>query len=254
MSEMIHSDIYKYKTVSTCCSDDEASIFDDPMSGDSVCTVCGLVVHREHSLSDNTMDSITSTSVIEPNQNALVYRMVTDLELEPAQEWCRTIIYTIKLLKKKLTNIHICSTIVSLLQERRASYTAVLTYMNTRFGVATSNKVLQTMAQIPPLINGNGSNGRNDVIMQDDACMYHAGILKLGEIVSMDFFIKKRLREKCRIAIEKHPALQFRLPASIIVAVLFVDGELENTAQNMTRVCEHMEIKPITVKKVIMLI
>lgn len=224
-----------------CCS--EASIFDDPVSGDSVCTGCGLVVHREHSLRDNTIDSITSTSVIEPNESALVYRMVTDLELEPAQEWCRTIIYTINLFKKKLTNIHICSTIVSLLQERHASYSAVLSYMNTRFGVTTSNKVLRTVAQIP---------SRNDVM--DDACMYHAGILKMGEMVCMDFSIKTRLRDKCLTAVEKHPALQFRLPASIIVAVLFVDGELENTAQNMSRVCQHMGIKPTTVKKVMMLI
>lgn len=227
-----------------CCG---PLLFDDPASGDSVCTECGLVVHRDNSLNNNTTDSFNTTSMMDTTtENPLVYRMVEDLELEPVQEWCRTIVYTLTCLKIKLTNINIGSTIVSLLQERHASYDAVLAYMTMRFGVSMEGKVLHNVDTVADKIR--------DMDMHNTHCMYHTGILKLGQIISLDFSARRRLLDRCRAAVEKHPLLQFRLPASVVLAAVFVDKEFNINATQYQRVCRHMDIKPASVKKVMLLI
>lgn len=66
-----------------CCSPE--LLFDDPISGDTVCTTCGRVVSRDNALQG--ADYNTTTVVYENNNNKVAARVVSALELDPEPQW-----------------------------------------------------------------------------------------------------------------------------------------------------------------------
>lgn len=79
-------------------------LLDDPQSGDTVCTTCGLVVGRESSLhvSYDYCGEIVSTA------SSTIVKVVSALELEPASDWIDFVQRQGTVTTKRMTRRHVC--------------------------------------------------------------------------------------------------------------------------------------------------
>jgi hypothetical protein len=234
----------------TCCQ--SAIIFDDYITGDSICTLCGTVLHREHSL-NISLDVMMTTSMIGVI-NQRVYRIVDDMELEPPMEWYEGVMFILDSMQRKITSIHICGALVTLLRERGMTEAKLMSYANQQFGISATT-ILKKFDETSASTATSTLTSTANAVLLDKNELYMAVINKLGGVISMDFGMKSNLRKQCVLAIDKNPILQFKLPASVVVAVLFVlDYHLLDQDVDLNVVCSHMDIKPITVKKLMILI
>lgn len=240
----------KERSMSFCCA--SAHVVDDYVTGDSICTGCGLVIHRDHSLQTNASSTSEThhSMVLFPPDMESVYRVVNELELEPPFEWYQAVSYMLQEMKKRATIVHICGALTLLLRERRLSEVPLVEYVTHRYGVAT-------VARMRKFVESSMSFSRSTAAVDDEdanTSLYTGVIHKLSGVVALPFANKTGLIHKCMEVTTLHPTLQFKLPASVVVAVLFKHERELYTVANLKRVCACMEIKPISVKKIMAMI
>jgi len=91
-----------------CSCGVEVYCVDDPQTGDTICTTCGVVVGRENSLMPGFGDS---GEPIRRTENSLVARVVRALELEPEDEWIDVV--THRLPTNKPTCRRVCAALLA---------------------------------------------------------------------------------------------------------------------------------------------
>lgn len=212
----------------TCvsCGDIDVSFVHYESNGtEAICTICGTVsTECPWTPLVNNMENRYETII-----PTIVRRIVTDLELEPVDEWALRIMRSVT---HKWSARSVCSCIASLFQEDNRSLTPLLDYANAVHRVSF-DKIID--------------NNLHTVQVQD---VYMPLIIRLSERVSMDHVTKRSLHKHVLSAVRRVPELEFKLPNSVVVAVWWkhLGGE------DVSSVCNWMNIKLPTIKRIVPLI
>lgn len=210
------------------CGDALTPFFEDFVSGDTVCTLCGAVVEPVDMM-------IQSHDVLQPvvkSVNKTVVVVVNELDLHPHWEWCDAITDGLTLHTPKA----ILSVVANLFKERMIPVDRVLAYAMSRFNIP-ANVILKNV------YNDNNDNNNH---LPDD--VYTPLVKKLSHVANIDRKSMNAIVLKIRDALSKHPELEFRMPGALVIAT-YLKTVPENTLE-LEQLLQTMNIKHISVKKI----
>lgn len=219
----------------TCvsCGDIDVSFVHYETNGtEAICTFCGSVSTECPWTPLVTEDrSCYDTEHLVLKIPTIVKRIVTDLELEPAHTWVLRIMRSVT---QKYSARSVCSCIASLFQEDNRSLTPLLDYANAMYHVSFE-KIIEN----------------NHHTVQD---VYMPLIIRLSEHVSMENVTRRSLHKHVLSAVRRVPELEFKLPNSVVVAVWWKHMGLVTGGEDVSSVCNWMNIKLPTIKRLMPLI
>jgi hypothetical protein len=232
------SSIHTFTCVS--CGDIDVSLVHYETDGtEAICTLCGSVSPQcpwtptpttTEYRCRNTEEHLRATIP------TIVRQIVTDLGLEPVDEWALRILRSVT---HKCSAQSVCSRIASLFEEDNRSLTSLLDYANAVHHVSFEKII--------------GRDNHHHHTVQD---VYMPMITRLSERVSMDHVTKRSLHKQVLGAVRRVPALEFRLPNSVVVAVWWKGFGATGCccSEDVSSVCNWMNIKFPTIKRLLPLI
>lgn len=230
-----------------CGESGPSTFFDDPVSGDTLCTQCGLVANRDTSLvvGFHNMDHLQDEMM--PPVPCVVRRVVNQLRLEPFAQWARGVVEQQN--KNggggRLTVERVCEIILKDLtppEQRTPLFRHRIEPLLTK-----QKKTALFLATEALLLGGEAktTSSEYDGLLKDLSA--YAPELDRRAIVGM--------RRACEDVVERHPGLQMVLPASVVIATYIQQFHIKAPKTHRQRtiqsLCEVLGLKPCSVNKVL---
>lgn len=218
-----------------------ACFFDDPVSGDTLCTQCGLVVNRDTSLvvGFHNMDHLQDD--VMPAVPCVVRRVIQQLGLEPFEQWAREIVQQQK--STRLTVERVCEIILKDLtppEQQNALFRHRIEPLLSR----------HRRQKTGLLLTGGGG------LLVETASSYD-GLLKIMSAYAPELDRRSIMvmRKACEDVVKRHPSLQVVLPASVVIATYIQEFHLKAPKTSRQRtiqsLCGILDLKACSVNKVL---
>lgn len=233
------------------CGSCFAFFYDDPVTGDTLCTQCGLVANRDTSLVTGFRNQDHLQDEIMPAVPGVVRRVIHQLGLEPSAQWACEVVRLQQRRGSRFTVERVCEIILNDLtppEQRSAVFRHKIEPLLLR--TTKTKKHCQRTAE--KTVGG----GSLLSVTTNNASVYDGLLKDLSAFApELDRRTLVRLSRACEDAVERHPSLQVVLPASVVIATYVRQFHLKESKRNRQRIiaslCTVLDLKACSVNKVL---
>lgn len=230
----------------TCDACSTASLYDDPVSGDTICTQCGLVANRDGSLVvgcqniDHMQNYMVSLNVVP----SVVRRIVNQLDLEPSDQW----IFEIVERNDKNTRLSVERVCEIILNDLTAPEQRGVLFDQKIEPLLTKHRQKSMLANVMAVTTAESFSRTTSV--------FDVLLKKLSAYVpELDRRSVVRMSKLCEDTVERHPTLHVVLPASVVIATYIKEFHIKETKsccrKRIDSLCTILDIKACSVNKVL---